>query len=170
MGNRQRLGLAKALLHRPKLLILDEPVNGLDPEGIVEVRELLKELCANGTTVFLSSHILGEISKLAARIAIIHKGRLVKDLTVDALHNNLVKKVLVKTNDNQAALQHLIAAQYQAVLNGNEIEITDKRSIEKPEQISTLLVEKGVPAKQLYLFVEDLEMYFLRTTGGQNNE
>ncbi|HEX5002621.1 MAG TPA: ATP-binding cassette domain-containing protein, partial [Bacteroidia bacterium] len=81
LGNKQRLGLAKALVHQPKLLILDEPINGLDPEGIVEVRSLLLELAAKGTTIFLSSHILGEISKLAHRIGIIHRGRLVKELT-----------------------------------------------------------------------------------------
>jgi ABC-2 type transport system ATP-binding protein len=73
LGNQQRLGLAKALLHQPKLLILDEPINGLDPEGIVEVRELLKELASSGSTIFLSSHILGEISKAANRIGIIHE-------------------------------------------------------------------------------------------------
>ncbi len=66
LGNQQRLGLAKALMHRPRLLLLDEPVNGLDSEGIVEVRELLLEMAAGGTTIFLSSHLLAEVSKLAA--------------------------------------------------------------------------------------------------------
>ena len=82
LGNQQRLGLAKALIHNPKLLILDEPINGLDPEGIVDVRELLKELAKTGSTIFLSSHILGEISKLANRIAIIHEGKLIKELDI----------------------------------------------------------------------------------------
>jgi ABC-2 type transport system ATP-binding protein len=83
LGNQQRLGLAKALIHSPKLLILDEPINGLDPEGIVEVRRLLQNLSANGTTIFLSSHILGEIAKLANRIAIIHQGKLLEELNAD---------------------------------------------------------------------------------------
>src|SRR3990172_8418694 len=74
-GNAQRLGVAKALLHNPKLLLLDEPANGLDPAGIVEVRELLLELTREqGVTVFMSSHILAEVSRLARRIGIIHKG------------------------------------------------------------------------------------------------
>ena len=79
LGNAQRLGLAKALLHRPELLILDEPANGLDPAGVVEVRDLLHELARRGTTVFLSSHVLAEVARLATRIGIIHDGRLVQD-------------------------------------------------------------------------------------------
>ena len=170
-GNRQRLGLAKAMMHKPKLLILDEPVNGLDPEGIVEVRELLKELSANGTTIFLSSHILGEISKLANRIGIIHKGKLLEELNSEELNNKLIKKLLVKTNDNEQAINYLTNAGYNTVLKNDEIEIIDKKAITKPEDISTLLVEKGLPAKQIYVFTEDLEMYFLRTIEeGKNNE
>jgi ABC-2 type transport system ATP-binding protein len=170
LGNRQRLGLAKALMHSPKLLILDEPVNGLDPEGIVEVRELLKELSRNGTTIFLSSHILGEISKLANRIAIIHKGKLVKELGVDKLNEKLVKKLLIKTNKNERAIQHLHNEKYNAIIVNDEIEVTDIRAIEKPEEISKMLVEKGLPPKQVYLFTEDLEHYFLRVVGGSGNE
>ena len=170
LGNKQRLGLAKALMHNPKLLILDEPINGLDPEGIVEVRELLKELSRNGTTIFLSSHILGEISKLANRIAIIHRGKLLEELNIDELHNRLIKKLLVKTNGNEQVLQYLNNEKYNAVIAHGEIEITDKKAIEKPEEISKLLAEKGFPAKQIYLFTEDLEQYFLRTVEGSGNE
>jgi len=170
LGNGQRLGLAKALMHNPKLLILDEPVNGLDPEGIVEVRELLRELSGNGTTIFLSSHILGEISKLATRIGIIHKGKLLEELNADELHNRLIKKLLVKTAGNERALCHLNAEKYNAVISGDEIEITDGKALENPEEISKLLAEKGFPAKQIYLFTEDLEHYFLRTVADGDNE
>src|SRR5215468_2032232 len=77
LGNAQRLGLAKALLHDPALLLLDEPANGLDPAGVVEVRDLLRSLTREkGVTVFMSSHILGEVSRLAGRVGIIHEGRL----------------------------------------------------------------------------------------------
>ncbi len=164
LGNQQRLGLAKALMHQPKLLILDEPINGLDPEGIVEIRELLKELAYNGSTIFLSSHILGEISKIANRIGIIHQGKLIKELTSNELTEQLIKKVLVKTSDNIKALQVLCASGYNAVLNENEeIEITEPNAIANPEHISKLLVEQKWPPSQVYLFTEDLEMYFLRT-------
>ncbi|MFA6260674.1 MAG: ATP-binding cassette domain-containing protein [Bacteroidia bacterium] len=164
LGNQQRLGLAKALMHKPKLLILDEPINGLDPEGIVEVRELLLNLAHNGSTIFLSSHILGEISKLADRIGIIHEGNLVKELTSRELGDQLAKKLLVKTTDNTKALQELSDAGYKAELNDHgEIEITNGEAHSKPELLSKLLTEKNLPPSQVYLFTEDLEMYFLRT-------
>lgn len=164
LGNQQRLGLAKALIHKPKLLILDEPINGLDPEGIVEVRELLLDLAKNASTIFLSSHILGEISKLANRIAIIHEGRLIKELATQELSNQIIKKILVQTTDNQQAIQHLQNSNYSVVQTQmNEIEITNPAALESPELISKLLTEKGLPPKQIFLFTEDLEMYFLRT-------
>jgi len=163
LGNKQRLGLAKALMHKPKLLLLDEPSNGLDPEGIVEVRKLLQELVEEGTTVFLSSHILGEISKIANRISIIHQGKIIKDLNADELSDQLIKKVLIRTGDNAKAL-HYLQHNHQAILNENdEIELTDQQSITRPEQITQLLVEKGLPPKQVYLFTEELEDFFLRT-------
>lgn len=162
LGNQQRLGLAKALIHSPKLLILDEPINGLDPEGIVEVRNLLLELAQNGSTIFLSSHILGEISKIANRIGIIHEGKLVKELTAQELSHQISKKIVVKTTDNQKAINYLSRLKYSVSLNKDEIEITNIEAIENPERISTLLVKKGLPPKQVYLFVENLEMYFLR--------
>lgn len=164
LGNQQRLGLAKALIHSPQLLILDEPINGLDPEGIVEVRELLTELAKNGSTIFLSSHILGEISRIANRIAIIHEGKLIKEITTQELSNQIIKKILVQTGDNQKAIQHLLNSNYSAVhANLNEIEITNIEALEHPELISKLLTENGLPPKQVYLFSEDLEMYFMRT-------
>jgi ABC-2 type transport system ATP-binding protein len=164
LGNQQRLGLAKALMHKPKLLILDEPINGLDPEGIVEVRELLKDLASKGSTIFLSSHILGEISKVANRIGIIHEGKLVQELTTEELTDQLIKKLVVITTDNAKAVQQLLSSNYKAILTDNdEIEVTDSDAISNPENISRLLVEKNLPPKQVYLLTEDLEMYFLRT-------
>jgi ABC-2 type transport system ATP-binding protein len=171
-GNKQRLGLAKALMHNPKLLILDEPTNGLDPEGIVEVRDLLTRLSANGTTIFISSHILEEVAKIVSRIAIIHKGKILEELGGDELNGKLIKKVLVKTNENEIAVKIIQNAGFNAAVKDDEIEISDGKAIEAPEAISTLLVEKGFPTKQLYLYTEDLEMYFLRTieSKGKSNE
>jgi ABC-2 type transport system ATP-binding protein len=162
LGNQQRLGLAKALMHQPKLLILDEPINGLDPEGIVEVRELLKELSHNGSTIFLSSHILGEVSKVANRIGIVHEGKLIRELTTEQLNSELEKKLFVNTLNNQEAVQYL--KNYNAAINNhNDIEIINEEAFQHPEFISKLLVEKGVSPSRLYLHIEDLEMYFLRT-------
>jgi ABC-2 type transport system ATP-binding protein len=93
-GNAQRRGLAKALLHKPRLLLLDEPTNGLDPAGIVDIRELLLELTREqGVTVFMSSHILAEVSRLARRIGIIHEGRLLQELNIDELERNRMRRL-----------------------------------------------------------------------------
>lgn len=163
-GNQQRLGLAKALMHRPKLLILDEPINGLDPEGIVEVRTLLKDLSRNGSTIFLSSHILSEVAKVANRIGIVHEGKLIKELTSTQLNDQVIKKVLVQTSDNARAIELLKSINHNVVLSGgDDIEILDGSAINHPEDVSKFLVEQGLPPKQVRLFTEDLEMFFLRT-------
>jgi ABC-2 type transport system ATP-binding protein len=105
LGNAQRLGLAKALLHRPLLVILDEPANGLDPAGIVEIRELLLALVREeGVTVFISSHILGEVTRLAHRLGIIHQGRLIQELDAGQLDRNRRRRLLIRARDSGALL------------------------------------------------------------------
>jgi ABC-2 type transport system ATP-binding protein len=171
LGNLQRLGLAKALMHQPSLLILDEPINGLDPEGIVEVRGLLQELAQNGSTVLLSSHILGEIFKVATRIGIIHEGSLIKELDTAELFAQLHKKLIIRTRNNNVALNYLRDAGYAVSRSAdNSIEITDPEAIQFPEKISRLLVEWDLPPVQLSTFTEDLEMYFLRTIQASKNQ
>src|SRR5512137_174926 len=105
-GNAQRLGLAKALIHDPRLLVLDEPANGLGPAGIVEIRGLLRELTrGRGGTVFMSSHILAEVSRLAGRIGIIHNGHLLQELNTDELERNRKRRLLLRARDAEAAFQ-----------------------------------------------------------------
>ncbi len=171
LGNNQRLGLAKALLHGPKLLILDEPINGLDPAGIAEIREFLKELVQKqGTTIFLSSHILSEIAKLATRIGIVHEGKLVKEINTADLEHQIVKKLNVNTTDNRKAFQILMDNGYTASSSGNGvINITDNQVIRQPEIIATLLVNRGIPPKMLTVSEEDLESYFLRIIGNKTD-
>lgn len=164
LGNRQRLGLAKALFHMPKLLLLDEPTNGLDPEGIVEVRELLQGLAEVGTTILISSHILAEVSRMAHRIGIIHEGKLVRELTAVELNHQLNKKLVVHTRDNLQARQLLLNANYTVVLTHNgELALNDPKALAHPEKVSKYLIEHGVDLLQLHVIVEDLERYFLRT-------
>ena len=165
LGNCQRLGLAKALIHNPKLLILDEPINGLDPAGIVEVREFLKNLVKNhNTTIFLSSHILSEISKVATRIGIVHGGKLIKEINTNELEHQIFKRLFVNTNDNLKALQTLKDNGFTVSINENGyIESTEIKALQQPESISTLLVNSGLPPKMINIFEEDLETYFLRT-------
>ncbi len=167
LGNAQRLGLAKALLHRPRLLILDEPANGLDPAGIVEIRNLLIDLASNqGVTIFLSSHILGEVSRLADRIGIIHEGRLIQELSKDELHQNRKRQLLIRTRDCAEGQRILSALGYGAKLNTeNEIVLEDDSAFDKPDTLSTLLVEQNQAPMMLRVEEEDLEDYFMRLVG-----
>ncbi|MBD1210791.1 MAG: ABC transporter ATP-binding protein [Ignavibacteria bacterium] len=164
LGNVQRLGLAKALMHKPKLLLLDEPINGLDPAGIQEVREMLQELTRSGTTVFLSSHILSEMAKLATRIGIIHAGRLLKQVFTRDLSDLLERELLIRTGDNQATMKLLQERGFEVVLNGeNCLHTKDQRALQHPEDIATLCVAANLPPQYLSVVEEDLEHYFLRT-------
>ena len=167
LGNKQRLGLAKVLMHKPKLLILDEPTNGLDPAGIVEVRELLKELVNDfNTTIFISSHILSEIAKLATRIGIVHEGKLIKEIDTDDLEKQIIKKLRLNTGNNQKAYKILQDNGIDFITKGDVLlETSDQDSIKYPEKIAALLSNSGIPPKMLYVFEEDLESYFLRTIG-----
>lgn len=167
LGNAQRLGLAKALIHNPEILILDEPANGLDPSGIVEMRELFSDFAANhGITIFISSHILGEISKFATRIGIIHEGRLVQEMDADQLEQRLHKRLIVNARDREAARSTLIQDGYSVDLtdNGN-LEVSGNDSIDRPERVASILVHAGSPPTLLKVEEEDLESYFLRTIG-----
>jgi ABC-2 type transport system ATP-binding protein len=166
-GNAQRLGLAKALLHHPKLLLLDEPANGLDPAGIVEIRELLLELTREqGVTVFMSSHILAEVSRLAQRIGIIHKGHLLQELNIDELERNRKRRLLLRTRDVESAQRALMAAGQPAEIHQDgTIELLNAFSIERPDDINSLLVKAGTPPTQLLIEEENLEQYFIRLVG-----
>jgi ABC-2 type transport system ATP-binding protein len=166
-GNAQRLGLAKALLHRPRLLLLDEPANGLDPAGIVEVRELLLEQTREeGVTVFMSSHILAEVSRLASRIGIIHQGFLIQELRLEDLERNRRRRLLVRVREVETARRALAAAgQGVEILGDGTLELKAPSSIERPEDINLLLVRAGAPPTQLVVEEEELEQYFLRLVG-----
>lgn len=166
-GNAQRLGLAKALLHTPELLILDEPANGLDPAGIVEVRNLLVDLVEHqGVTVFMSSHILGEVSRLAQRIGIIHRGRLLQELDAAELERNRWHRLVVAARDIAGACAALQGAGHTASISAEgTVTVTDRPAIERPDDVATLLVQAGYPPTLLAVEQEDLEDYFLRLVG-----
>ena len=175
LGNVARLGIAKAIIHKPKILILDEPTNGLDPFGVIEVRELLKELANNlGTTVLISSHKLEEISKVATRIVIIHDGRLIREVESKELDLYLEKRLLVSGRNNKAMKEVLSAKGYQVNFksdlenNSCYLELIDTKSVESSEEIATLLVNAGYPPKMLTVEKEDLENYFLRVLNDCN--
>jgi ABC-2 type transport system ATP-binding protein len=166
-GNAQRLGLAKALLHAPGLLILDEPANGLDPAGIVEIRALLLELSRQqGVTVFMSSHILAEVARLAQRIGIIHQGHLLQELNIGELERNRRRRLLLQVREVEPARQALAAAgQPATLLPDGTLELDSPAAVEHPDDVNRLLVLAGAAPTQLVVEEEELEGYFLRLIG-----
>jgi ABC-2 type transport system ATP-binding protein len=164
LGNTQRLGLAKALLHDPEILILDEPINGLDPAGIVEVRELIRGLSVNfGITVFISSHLLEELSKLATRVGIIHDGRLIEEIKTDKLEQSLNKCLLLDGKDRESIKRILTEHGYKHETDPQGyIRLTEDNAVNQPEQLSELLVKSNQPPSMVNVITEDLEGYFLR--------
>jgi ABC-2 type transport system ATP-binding protein len=182
-GNRQRLGLATALFHEPELVILDEPANGLDPAGVVEVRDLLRTLAREqGVTVLMSSHILAEVDRLATRIGVIHHGRLIEELGASELERRRARRLVVRTRDRAAARRVLADAGYalseagagdrpgengdpgSSASGDGRLILTDAAAIEQPEKVATALVVAGHPPVHLTVEQEDLEQHFLRLT------
>lgn len=172
LGNAQRLGLAKALLHRPDLLILDEPANGLDPAGIVEIRQLLRRLVVEqGVTIFMSSHQLTEVARLADRIGIIHHGRLLREVDQAQLERDRRRWLALQTRDAAAAQMFLAAQGFlpTETVDGT-IMLTEDTAIAAPEVIATQLVGAGLPPTMLAVGQEDLEHYFLRLVGPDGDD
>ncbi|MDW2797343.1 ABC transporter ATP-binding protein [Clostridium boliviensis] len=164
LGNKQRLGLAKAMIHNPQILILDEPINGLDPAGVVEIRKMLMDLSKNfGVTVFISSHQLEELSKLVDRIGIIHQGQLIQEINMAHLEQSL-QKHLVLAGRNKNAMEHILAEHgynFEKSADG-QLLLLEGPATESPERLAELLVRSGQPPTQLNIVTEDLEGYFLR--------
>ncbi|MEW5939035.1 MAG: ATP-binding cassette domain-containing protein, partial [Chloroflexota bacterium] len=157
-GNLQRLGLARALLHEPELLLLDEPANGLDPAGVVEIRELLRSLARDrGVTVFMSSHILPEVDRLATRIGIIHKGRLIEELDAAQAERLRAKRLEIRTRNLEAAQISLQSAGYRPTLEDESIFLEEPHAIERPDDIALMLVNAGAPPTHLAVKQQDLE-------------
>jgi ABC-2 type transport system ATP-binding protein len=164
LGNSQRLGLAKTLLHEPEVLILDEPANGLDPAGIVEIRQLLIDLSKNhSVTIFVSSHILDEVARLTTRIGIIHEGRLLREMDSYKIHSLRQRRLVVGTRDNQQAHKVLEKEGFMVDKTDSKyMELTDKRAIDRPDKIASLLVNSGNPPTALWEKEDDLESLFVR--------
>lgn len=164
-GNLQRLGLARAMLHEPALLILDEPANGLDPAGVVEIRGLLANLAREqGVTVFMSSHILTEVDRLATRIGIIHKGRLLEELEARQLEELRQRRLEIQVRDLEKAATALAAGGYPIKISQGTIYLSEARAVDQPDKVAALLVRAGAAPTRLAVEQEDLENYFLRLT------
>lgn len=165
-GNLQRLGLARALLHEPQIVVLDEPAKGLDPAGVVEIRQLLSSLASDkGVTVFMSSHILTEVDQLATRIGIIHRGRLIEELDAKKLEELRSPRLEIEVRSVAAAQGALTRAGFLVIVSENTILLYEPRAVSAPDEVATILVNAGTPPTRLTVERENLEDHFLRLTG-----
>jgi ABC-2 type transport system ATP-binding protein len=166
LGMKQRLAIAATLLRDPSLLILDEPANGLDPAGIVEVRELLRSLGAEGRTIFVSSHILSEVQQTADHVAIVAKGRLIKAGPVnEVLATTGSRGVIVKLGDLEAGRRALADAEIPATIEAGAIRADV--AADESERISRTLAKAGLYVTELRPDTVDLETVFLELTKDQ---
>jgi ABC-2 type transport system ATP-binding protein len=169
LGMRQRLAIAMALLGSPEFLILDEPINGLDPSGIVEIRELMKKLNRErGITILVSSHILSELYQTATRYILLHKGHVLEELTQQELDEKCKRHIAIKTNDAAKAATVLESALHTAnfqVMPDGAIQLYDH--LDDTESVARVLSKAGLLVTGLSLAGDSLEDYFLHRIGGK---
>ena len=167
LGMRQRLGLAQALLNDPKILILDEPVNGLDPQGVQDFRNKLKEIASTGVSILISSHLLDEIEKVSDRVIVIENGRIIADDKLDRLVADETIKTLISTYDVEKAevLIRELGIRYELTKEGF---IFENISREDKARVITYLVTNNVELDSVRELTTSLEDRFLQITGGDN--
>lgn len=164
LGMKQRLGIAAAMLHQPELLILDEPTNGLDPSGIIEMRQLILSLPKEyGMTVLISSHLLSEIDQMATRVGIVSKGKMIFQDSIETMRKFAQASIQVKVNDNEAAWRSLLANGQKADLGEDCVTL----QAEDDEQVATsiqYLVRHGFSIYRVQEEKRSLENIFLEMT------
>ncbi|WP_252236997.1 ATP-binding cassette domain-containing protein [Clostridium sp. CH2] len=167
LGMKQRLGIAAAVMHEPELLILDEPINGLDPVGITVVRNYLETLCREkGTTILISSHILSEVEQLADIIGVMNEGKLIEEVTMEQLHKRNRQYIEFVVSKPSVALK-LLETCYQITdcsVHDNTIKIYD--CTHNCGAINKTFVENGLLVTKINLSEENLEDYFSELIGG----
>ena len=171
LGMRQRLGIANALMGNPKLLILDEPINGLDPMGIVEIRELLKKINKEkDMTILISSHILSELSELATTYGIISNGKLIEEITAEELAEKCRQYIDLKVDDTSRAvtlLERELGISDYEVLEDKKIKVFS--NLENVGEVNSILSKSGVIVQSISIKGENLEEYFMNKIGGVLN-
>lgn len=171
LGMRQRLGIANALMGNPKLLILDEPINGLDPMGIVEIRELLKKINKEkDMTILISSHILSELSELAKTYGIISNGKLIEEITAKQLSEKCRQYIDLKVDDTARAvilLERELGISDYEVLEDSNIKVFS--NLDNVGEVNSLLSRSGIIVESISVKGENLEEYFMNKVGGVLN-
>ncbi len=171
LGMKQRLGLAIALLNEPEFLVLDEPVNGLDPVGIVELRELLKSLNKErNISILISSHILSELHQLASCYGFIHKGKLIEQLSSKELDEKCKRHIYIKTNDATKAASvietKLQSTNYQVYPN-QAVKLYD--FLDDSGRVTSTLSAAGILLQEISVQGDDLESYYIQMIGGKSH-
>ena len=170
LGTRQRLGIALALVGDPKLIVLDEPINGLDPQGIVEVRETLSRLRdERGITVMVSSHILDELAKVADSYGIIHEGTLLEEFSAEQLHERCGNSLILRTDNTAETLRVLDQMNIRGAVREPDGSLRITEGMERTKEISKAIVGAGIGLEEIYLRSLSLEDYYLGRTGGDHN-
>lgn len=171
LGMCQRLGIATALLSDPEFIILDEPTNGLDPSGIVEIRQLIKNLNRErGITFLVSSHILSELYRTATRYILLHKGRVIEELTQQELDGKCRRHILIKTEDaakTAAALETALHTANFQVMPDGAVRLYD--NLDNIKKVAAALSQAGILVTGLSLAGDSLEDYFLHKIGGRQD-
>lgn len=171
LGMKQRLGIALALIGEPDLLVLDEPINGLDPQGIAEVRDIIKRLQEErNMTILISSHILEELSKIATDYGIIHNGMLLEELTREELMKRCSERIEITLSEPEMALpilDQLGFSNYQ-VIDSHHIHVFER--LNESGMLNMELTQKGIPVEGISIVSEELETYFLNLTGGASHD
>lgn len=166
LGMKQRLAIAIALLHDPELLILDEPTNGLDPNGIIETRELIKTLNReHGKTILVSSHLLAEVEKMATHVGIIHKGKLLFQGSLQDLQQLKSKQSVIELEVNDTARAKEILGGHFPLkhVNGTKV-LVEFETMERNSIMNKMLVQNGIEVYQLSVMQNDLENLFIQIT------
>ena len=166
LGMRQRLGIAIALLNDPDLLILDEPINGLDPEGIKEIRDVIVKLNKErNITILISSHLLDELSKVVTRYGIINNGELIEEISAKELKEKCKNKLIIEADDVKKANKILetILPKEDITINNDVIEISSH--LDESSKINRKLVEYGISVNAIYPNLDSLEDYFMKRIG-----
>jgi ABC-2 type transport system ATP-binding protein len=162
---KQRLGIANALLQPRELLVLDEPTNGLDPQGTREVRNLIRSLAAEGITIFISSHLLVEIENICSHLAVMSRGKIVAQGSIEELSASPTLNLDLSTKDGQRAVEALKTLGITATVEGAHVRSTISADLIASEQIVRQLVELGIGVQSFTLLAPTLEERFVGLTG-----